>query len=398
MRIALIGEAFPPMRISGAVQMRDLARELVRQGHNPCVITPDPRLRNGWQLMIEEGVEVLRVKTFQTRDLNYVLRTLSEFLLPFLLTWKIRRSTLAKENWDGVVWYSPNIFFGPLIWVIKRRCGCRSYLILRDIFPEWAVDAGLLKKGVVYKWFKLIERFQYSVADVIGVQSQSNLAYLGNWAKKRGRKVEVLSNWLSEFRDCDDEPLACLRGLDNKTIFVYAGNMGVAQGMDCLLALAKEFITDPNVFFLFVGRGSEVDRLKLFATENGLSNVRFEDEIDSDQIPSLLSRCHVGMLALDKRHKTHNVPGKFLAYLHAGLPVLARINDGNDLRDLIVDEMVGRVSVGSESLDVVLLQAKELASDECLRVKMGKNGRGLGKKMYSSSAAAAQVVRSFQRG
>lgn len=395
MRIALIADTFPPLRTSGAVQMRDLARELVRQGHNPCVITPAPGLRNGWQLTVEEGVEVLRIRTFQTKDVNYVIRAVAEFLLPFLMGWKIGQSSLATENWDGVVWYSPNIFFGPLIWSIKRRCGCRSYLILRDIFPEWAVDAGLLRKGMVYQWLKLIERFQYSVADVIGVQSPSNLGYLRIWAKTTGRKVEVLNNWLSEFQISDNEPMACLRGLESKTVFVYAGNMGVAQGMDCLLALAKDFRTDPSVFFLFVGRGSEVDRLKLFARENGLSNVRFQDEIDSDHIPALLSRCQIGMLALDPRHKTHNIPGKFLAYLHAGLPVLARINEGNDLRDLIADEMVGRVSVGSESLEVLLLHAKELACDEVLRIRMGENGRKLGRKLFSSSAAAAQLVRSI---
>lgn len=102
------------------------------------------------------------------------------------------------------------------------------------------------------------------------------------------------------------------------------------------------------------------------------------------------------MIELNERHKTHNIPGKFLAYLHAGLPVLARINDGNDLKDLIEDEMVGRVSIGSESPDVLLLQARELASDEALRSKMGKNGRELARRMYSPSMAAGQLVRSFQ--
>lgn len=272
--------------------MRDLARELVRQGHRPCVITPDPRLRKGWQLAVEDGVEVLRIKTFQTKDVNYVFRTVAEFLLPFLMIRKIGRSTLARENVEGVVWYSPSIFFGPLVWAIKRRCGCRSYLILRDIFPEWAVDAGLLKRGLVYQWFKLIEQFQYSVADVIGVQSPANLGYLRNWAKKTGRKVEVLNNWLSEFRISDDKPLACLRGLEGKTVFVYVGNMGVAQGMDCLSALAKDCKTDPSVFF-----SSLVVAVRLIDLSCSYRKMAFPTcVLKTKLIPIKFRRCLVGAM------------------------------------------------------------------------------------------------------
>ena len=398
MRLALIADTYPPLKTSGAVQMRDLAAELKRQGHEPCVITSDPELPGAWQLNVERGVDVLRLKTLRTKDVNYVNRTIAEFLLPFMMALRMRRSSLAAEFWDGVVWYSPNIFFGPLIRKLKRRCSCRSYLILRDIFPEWAVDAGLLRRGVVYRWFKWIERYQYSVADVIGVQSPSNLDYLSDWARDHGRKLEVLNNWLCDFDLGADGRSPQLQGLEGKTVFVYVGNMGVAQGMDSLMCLAQEFGSDPRCIFLFVGRGSEVPRLRDWAADKGLRNVRFEDEIDPDNIPALLRDSHIGLLALDPRHKTHNVPGKFLAYLHAGLPVLARINDGNDLKEVIEKESVGAVSTGSEPLDILYDQARTLAGDELARAAMGRRCLELGREMYSASTAAAQIVTAIRDG
>jgi len=98
-----------------------------------------------------------------------------------------------------------------------------------------------------------------------------------------------------------------------------------------------------DIGFLFVGRGSELPRLRVIARDRLLENVLFYDEVDSGEVPGLLAQCHIGLVALDLRHKTHNIPGKFLTYVQAGLPVLARINANNDLVGLIETEGVGRV-------------------------------------------------------
>lgn len=98
-----------------------------------------------------------------------------------------------------------------------------------------------------------------------------------------------------------------------------------------------------DVGFLFVGRGSDAARLERVAQSRQLENVVFFDEIDPDEIPDLYAQCHAGIVALDSRHKSHNIPGKFLTYMQSGLPVLANINQGNDLAQIIRDERVGQV-------------------------------------------------------
>jgi hypothetical protein len=122
-----------------------------------------------------------------------------------------------------------------------------------------------------------------------------------------------------------------------------------------------------------------------------LDNVVFHDEIDPCEIPGLLAQCHIGLVALDPRHKTHNVPGKFLTYMQAGLPVLARLNPGNDLADLIEKENVGRVHIG-DSLGPLQALAEELVDDKAGRELMSSQGRVLAKSVFSTTAVVKQIV------
>ena len=376
--------------------MRDLAREFAAQGHEPVVLVPDESLRRSWALETLGGIQVLRLRALPTRDIGYFWRTLTEFVLPWAMLRGLRKSPFRARRWDAVIWYSPSIFFGPLVTALKRPSKCRSYLILRDIFPDWAVDLGLLKRGLAYRIFKKIERQQHDAADIIGIQAPSNREYLVHLENKPGVSVEVLWNWLTPAPNIGCRIDVASTTLAGRTIFVYAGNMGVAQGLDVLLELAARLRDRVDIGFLFVGRGSEVPRLRAVAEDHALKNILFYDEVDPEEIPGLLSQCHVGLLALDPRHRTHNIPGKFLTYVQSGLPVLARINANNDLVALIETEGVGRVDVG-ESLESLQAIAEEMADDITGRELMSSRGRALSRKLFSSTTAVKQIVESLSR-
>lgn len=360
MRIALIADTFPPLRTSGAVQLRDLTREFARQGHSLCVLLPAPDQSEHWKLEEFEGAQLLRLKAPRTKDIGYVRRTLAELAMPFAMLGNLRKSPLAKERWDGVVWYAPSIFHGPLVSALKKSSACKSYLIIRDIFPEWAVDMGLMGRGLPYRFFDAVARYQYSVADVIGVQTPGNRRYFEPWLAQPGRHLEVLQNWLDKPSQVRCSIRVDQTALAGRKVLVYAGNMGVAQGMDILLDLADKLRNRPDVGFLFVGRGSDSARLKAAAQARRLDNVLFFDEIDPDEIPDLYAQCNAGILALDPRHKSHNIPGKFLTYMQSGLPVLANINAGNDLAQMIRDERVGQVCETNRVDELLLLTEKLL--------------------------------------
>jgi glycosyltransferase involved in cell wall biosynthesis len=388
--IALISTDFPPLVTSAAIQLRDLARQFAALGHRPVVIVPSSLSDQNWMIELFDGVEVLRVNAPPTRAPSFVRRAFAEMWLPFAMLRSIRKSAFRSAKWDLLVWYSPPIFFGPLIWVLRQFSGARTYLVLRDIFPEWAVDIGLLRKGPVYLLFKAFAAFQYAMAEVIGVQTPSNLAYLSAW-KSRNRRIEVLHNWLTVTPNIGCSIAVDKTALGGRKIFVYIGNMGVAQGMDILLDLAERLRERPNIGFLFVGRGTEFSRLVSEKASRGLDNVLFFNEIDPSEIPGLLAQCHVGLLALHPDHKTHNIPGKFVSYVQYGLPVLARVNSGTDLAHLIEGQGVGKVYVGN-SVDDLKRLALELTDQDSERTRMSENGRQLGRDMFSPAAAARQIV------
>jgi glycosyltransferase involved in cell wall biosynthesis len=311
--------------------------------------------------------------------------------MPFAMLRNLRKSPFAEIKWDGVVWYSPTIFLGPIAKALKIASSCRSYLIIRDIFPEWAVDMGLMGRGLPYQFFKAIERYQYSVADVIGVQTPANLPYFDNLLLHSGQRVEVLQNWLAVAPDIGCSISVKDGPLVGRTIFVYAGNMGVAQGMDVLIDLAEHLQGRRDIGFLFVGRGKDAQRLRADSKSRGLDNVEFHDEIDPTEIPGLYAQCHVGIVALDPRHKTHNIPGKFLSYIQAGLPVLASINPGNDLAELIQKEGVGRVCT-EHSVDTLQRLAGELADEISTGKIASEQCRSLSSRMFSPEAVVKQIV------
>jgi glycosyltransferase involved in cell wall biosynthesis len=395
MRIVLIADVFPPLRSSGAVQLRDLSLEFAAQGHETTVLIAAPELEENFKIEMWQGVRIVRLKTPRTKDIGYVRRTLGEFLMPYSMLRNLRCSPVGVERWDGVVWYSPTIFLGPIVAALKKASGCRGYLIIRDIFPEWAVDMGLMGRGLPYRFFRAVADYQYSVADTIGVQTPGNLAYFEDGVRGQRRNVEVLQNWLGPAPTLACSIEVAKTSLAGRKVFVYAGNMGVAQSMDILLDLAERMKSRSDVGFLFVGRGSDAKRLAELARSRCLDNVLFHDEIHPDEIPGLYAQCHVGLVALDPRHKSHNIPGKFLTYMQAGLPVLANINRGNDLAGLIRQENVGYVSEDN-SLQTLQTLAGDLMDRLEADTEFSARCRRLFSRLFSQETAVQQVVKALE--
>ena len=395
MKLALVADAFPPLRSSGAVQLRDLSREFERQGHQLTVLIQATNQAEPWKVEPNGNIDVIRLKSPKTKDVSYVRRTLSEFMMPFVMGRNFRKSPLGSRKFDGVIWYSPSIFLGPLVKRLRADSNCPSYLIIRDIFPEWAVDMGLMGRGLPYRMLKAVADFQYSVADTIGVQTPGNLALLHSTSSAMSGRIEVLHNWLTSNPDTGCSIQIDATSLAGRKIFVYAGNMGIAQGMPILLDLAAALEERKDIGFVFVGRGSDADRLRASAKARQLDNVLFFDEIDPDEIAGLYTQCHVGLVALDPRHQTHNIPGKFLSYLQSGLPVLATVNAGNDLIDVIVDNRVGFVSTDN-SATILAGLARGLADESVGNPTVAARSKKLARTMFSSEAAVNQIVKALQ--
>ena len=399
MKLLLIADAFPPMRTSAAVHMYELTLELIEQKHEVTVVIPTAHVHSPLKVDLKNGFRLISIHTFKTKDVGYFRRTIAEYLSPYILYMRLKSSSIIEENFDGIIWYSPTIFFGPLISRLKAVYRCPAYLVLRDMFPDWSVDIGLMKKRLPYYFLKFIEINQYRVANIIGIQAPGNFNYFDRRLLKKFKpKVELLWAWVmpsnsNKFCSIDLNKTF----LAGRKIFVYAGNMGIAQDFDLIMNLVSDYKNQSNIGFVFVGRGSEVDRLKAIKVSNSLNNIIFYDEIDSAEIPGLYSQCDIGLVALDPRHKSNNIPGKFLSYMEAGLPVLARLNPGNDLADVIAKNQVGDSYIGADSLEFKSV-ADKLINTIMHDENISHRCKNLANTLFSTWNAVKQIIGSLTRG
>jgi glycosyltransferase involved in cell wall biosynthesis len=394
MRILLLIDDFYPSTKSGAKMMHDLGEQFVRDGHEVVVVTPGDSVSGGFSVAVEDGIRVVRVRSGRLKYVGRALRGIRELRLSARI-WRKARTFVKSNPCDLIVFYSPTIFFGDLVRKLKELWDCPAYLVLRDIFPQWAVDAGVIKKGLLYRYLHHKELRQYDAADVIGVESPGNLAYFSAELRDKGYRVEVLFNWMDTSRH--PAPATKFRerlGLQGKVVFFYGGNIGVAQDLDNILRLAVGLRQHEHVFFLLVGSGSEVPRLQREIEKQQLANIKILPPLPQEEYLQCLSEFDVGLISLDRRLQSHNSTGKLLGYLLCGKPVLASLNPGNGLAQLLSQADAGFASDNGDD-ENLLNAAALLAGSADMRKRMGANASVLGQMKFSAVVAGQQILSHF---
>lgn len=395
MRISIIVDCYYPHSTASAKLVHDLGIELHKQGHSVTVITPNCLNGNDLELSTESELTVARIKTGKLKGVSRLPRAVREARLSATM-WRKGKEFFRNHPCDLILFYSPSIFFGELVRKLKSLWKCPSYLILRDIFPQWAVDAGVMKKGLAYKYFRMKELEQYAAADIIGVQSQANLDYFTTSLPNKRYDLEVIHNWTT----LDDQEFVPGNyreklGLQEKVVFFYGGNIGVAQDIDNIVRLADRLLAETEIQFLLVGDGSEVERLKALIVEKELTNIRICPPVSQQEYLAMLSEFDIGLISLDKRLQTQNFPGKLLGYMYFSMPMLCSLNPGNDLKTMLERSEAGLCSLNGED-EVFLANALSLAKDAALRQKMGMNARQLLERDFAVSVVARRILSHFK--
>jgi glycosyltransferase involved in cell wall biosynthesis len=380
MRLALIIDDYlPDSTRVGAKMMHELAIEFMHHGHEIVIITPgDNKQENRLTKSVIDDVEVWKFRNGSVKDVSRIKRAINETLMSFN-AWLAIRHEVKNKPFAGVVYYSPSIFFGPLVKKLKRSCECRSYLILRDLFPQWVIDDGILReKSLITKYFRYFENINYKAADAIGLMSPKNLEL---FSKKQPEleHLHVLYNWASTDSVQNINPKNSIRiklGLEDKTIFFYGGNIGHAQDMANLLRLAQSLKEHENAHFLFVGQGDEVDLIKRLVIEWHLENVSILPSVSQSAFKDILFEVDIGLFSLAKAHTAHNFPGKLLGYMTQSIPILGSVNKGNDLLNAVNDAQAGCVFINGED-DALLNASKLLLNDKNERIVLGNNAKNL---------------------
>lgn len=325
---------------------QDLLREFKERGHRVYVICAIQRRDNTkTNISVEEGCTVLRVKIGNNKKANLLEKGITTLLLPQLYIAAIIKY-FSDVTFDLVLYPTPPITHVKTVKFIKQRDGAQSYLLLKDIFPQNAVDLGMMSKngfkGMLYKYFRNIEKKLYKVSDHIGCMSQANVNYLLNHNPEvEASKVEIFPNCIElvdvsitteqrkQIREKYDIP-------QDKRVFVYGGNLGRPQGIPFVISCLKKLTDSKDAFFLIVGDGTEFNKLQAYIDEFKPKNVCLLKRLPKNDYDKMISACDVGLIFLDHRFTIPNFPSRLLAYLQARLPVLAATDPHTDIGEVIV--------------------------------------------------------------
>jgi colanic acid biosynthesis glycosyl transferase WcaI len=396
MRILLVTDSYPPEIRSASHLMLELAQELQRRGHLITVITTWPEynlderrdIKQFQELEVEEGIQIIRVKTLPHHNVNYLVRGLSQLLMPAQFLYKLRKYKI-KVDWAVV--YSPPL---PLALVGSwlRRQGVRTLLNVQDLFPQNAIDLGILRHPLQIKFFKALERYAYRTADAVTVHSEGNRKALLAQHPSLQSNLHLLHNWV-DIDHHDETATIDFRvqwNIKHKMIAVFAGVMGPSQYLTLILQLAERLRDQPEVLFLFVGDGKERGSLQTIAKDNQLDNVRFEGFISRESYPDLLKACDIGLVCLSPQNQTPVVPGKILGHMASGLPVAAFLHSVSDGHQLILDANCGVVA-DSANVDACELALRGLISQQAMFSAIGAQGKAYAKQNFSKEICVSTL-------
>ncbi|CAN1568508.1 RfaG Glycosyltransferase [Burkholderiaceae bacterium] len=377
--------------------MLELAQELQARGHEVTVITTWPEYnldqataaRVYGELENEAGIRVIRVKTLPHHNVNYIVRGLSQLLMPLQFLIKLRKYRIRPQ---GLIVYSPPL---PLALVGSwfRRSGVRTLLNIQDLFPQNAIDLGILRSKAQIKFFKALEHFAYKTSDIVTVHSEGNRQMLLQQQPEFAAKIKLLHNWVDVDHHNNAQATVDFKktwGITQKHVAVFAGVMGPSQYLDLILNIAAQMQDRSDLLFLMVGDGKEKERLQEMAKKNGLANVRFEGFISRDIYPDLLAACSIGLVCLSPQNQTPVVPGKILGHMAAGLPVAAFLHTNSDAHSMIAEADCG-ISANSGDLDACVKALHDLLADEADFAVIGQRGKHYASAHFSKEVCVTQI-------
>lgn len=358
----------------------DLIHKFSNEGHEVYIITPLERRYEGKTSQSRYGnIVVLRIKTLNMQKTSIFEKGLSTLLLDKQFFFSIKKR-FSDIKFDLVLYSTPPITFTRIVKYIKEQKGARSYLLLKDIFPQNAVDLGMIRRGgMIHRYFRKQEKALYFISDYIGCMSPENVNYIQNHNPQVPQDIiEVNPNSIkpdtkrltieqrSEIRKKYQIPVEAI-------VLIYGGNLGKPQGIQFLLKVLSSLQMYPKLFFVIAGSGTEYPVIKSWFQDRHPKNGLLLSKVPRLDYDLLLQSSDVGMIFLDHRFTIPNFPSRLLSYLEYSLPVICATDRSTDLGNIIEENQFGYWSE-SDDLETTMANIRRLEESQSLRRNMGKNG------------------------
>ncbi len=379
----------------------DLMRQFHKEGHNVFIVTSiERRFRQNTTLSAGEAVKILKIRTLNFQKTNILEKWVATLLVNYQYSKAIKRF-FPQVRFDLILYSTPPITFTRLVDRLKKKNKSVSYLLLKDIFPQNAVDLGMIRRGgLFHKYLRRQEKKLYEVSDYIGCMSQANVDFVKrNNPEIAEEKVEINPNSHELFDECiSDEEKKRIRLSHNipesTTLFIYGGNLGKPQGINFIIDFLAAQKNNPEVFIVIIGSGTEYKRLKSWFDYEEPENEILLSELPKVEYNKLLQSGDVGMIFLDSRFTVPNFPSRLLSYLEYKLPVIASTDINTDLGQTITDNKLGLWSQSGD-LNTLCQNVNRLVRNGELRQIMGLNGYNFFIQHYTVVTSYKIIMRHF---
>lgn len=359
----------------------DLLRQFAKHGHDLYIISPVEKRKNQETRLIKsENTTILKLKIGNTQKTNIIEKGISTVRIEPQFIAGIKKY-FSDVKFDLVMYSTPPITFCNAIEFVKKRDGAKTYLLLKDIFPQNAVDIGMMTKSgiksVLYKYFRKKEKKLYAISDYIGCMSQANVDYVIEHNKEVNPDiVEECPNSIEPIEVQVDEAIrTTIREKYNlpqdKLIFIYGGNLGKPQDIPFVIECIKKSRAIDFVHFVICGNGTEYGLIDAYMKSTQPKNLTLIQGLPVEEYNQLVAACDVGMLFLDHRFTIPNFPSRLLSYMTYSLPVMVCTDTNSDIGKIAEDNDFG---VFCESDDTEgFVKALESFRNTENRIRMGEN-------------------------
>lgn len=323
----------------------DLIREFIRNGHAVYSISPVER-REGRETCLLENGRLLKLKIGNTQKTNLLEKGISTLRIEPQFVAAIKRY-FSGVRFDLVLYSTPPITLQKAVAYVKKRDGAAAYLLLKDIFPQNAVDLGMMSatglKAPLYRYFRGKEKRLYALSDHIGCMSQANVDYvLKNNPEIPPYKVHVSPNSFEpqivlEEPDRKKSLREKYRIPPDKTVFLYGGNLGRPQDVPFILSCLQASRQVEEAFFVVCGNGMDYPRLAAYQEAEKQENLLILPGLPRKEYEEFAGCCDVGLIFLDYRFTIPNFPSRLLSYMQKGMPVLACTDTATDIGTAITE-------------------------------------------------------------
>lgn len=357
----------------------DLLNKFVKNNHYVYIVAPN---KSKTQLVEQtENCSILSIDIGNLYSANLIKKGIATLLVPSSYKKEVRKY-FKNIKFDLILYSTPPITLYGAIKYFKKRDDAKTFLLLKDIFPQNAIDICILKKsgikGLIYRYFRKKEKKLYAISDRIGCMSQANVDYVSNNNPEVDKlKLTIVPNSIEpiDVSLTKEERFAMREKYDipqDRTVFVYGGNLGKPQGIQFIIECLRSQKHTDKAFFLLVGDGTEYSVLEHYVETEKPKNVRLMKRLPKEDYDRMLAACDVGMLFLDYRFSIPNYPSRLLSYMQAGIPVLSCTDKNTDVGD---DIEKGGFGWKCESNDVDSFVKSVTVAIQTDRVAMGQRGR-----------------------